>query len=71
MAEALTELSWPSLSVFSDTAFPLPTHLNSSLSAYDVLAIANKSVLLQETDTGKLIISKEQCNPRAPGWLWQ
>lgn len=43
-AEALTELYWPSLSVFRPSAFPPPTTLNSSDSASDVLAIARNTV---------------------------
>jgi hypothetical protein len=43
-AEALTELSWPALSVFRLTAFPPPSLLNASLNASDVLKIANETV---------------------------
>jgi len=43
-AEALTELSWPALSVFRSTAFPPPTQLNASLNASDVLQIAYETV---------------------------
>lgn len=39
-AEALTEFSLPSLSVFGNNAVPPPTHLDASADASDVLAIA-------------------------------
>lgn len=41
-AQALTEFSWPALSVFEKTAFPPPTHLTAALNASDVLEIAVK-----------------------------
>ncbi|KAG6919278.1 hypothetical protein DXG01_007410 [Tephrocybe rancida] len=43
-AEALTELSWPALSVFQPSAFPPPQHLNGTLNASDVLEIAVRTV---------------------------
>lgn len=43
-AQALTEYSWPALSVFEASAFPPPPHLNASLNASDVLQIAVKTV---------------------------
>lgn len=43
-AEALTELSWPTLSVFNKAAFPPPARLNATLNATDVLSIANRLV---------------------------
>lgn len=43
-AEALTELSWPALSVFNADAFPPPHVLTPSLNASDVLSIAIRTV---------------------------
>lgn len=43
-AEALTEFSWPALSVFNISAFPPPIHLNDSYNASDVLSIAEQYV---------------------------
>ncbi|KDQ64943.1 hypothetical protein JAAARDRAFT_28605 [Jaapia argillacea MUCL 33604] len=54
-AEALTELSWPALSVFRPTAFPPPTHLNATLNATDVLAIANETVQSKPAGTLPLV----------------
>lgn len=43
-AEALLELSWPSLSVFNSSAFPPPSRLNATATPSDVLTIANQCV---------------------------
>ncbi|TFK73011.1 Six-hairpin glycosidase [Pluteus cervinus] len=43
-AEALTEYSWPRLSVFNDFAFPPPSTLPTNYSASDVLNIAQSVV---------------------------
>ncbi|KAF4574672.1 hypothetical protein EYR36_006022 [Pleurotus pulmonarius] len=50
-AEALTEFSWPSLSVFNASAFPPPAHLNATNNASDVLAIARKVVAEKPADS--------------------
>ncbi|KAF9452154.1 hypothetical protein P691DRAFT_722454 [Macrolepiota fuliginosa MF-IS2] len=57
-AEALTELSWPALSVFNKTAFPPPAHLNATLNATDVLAIANRTVSAKPPDSLPLIANE-------------
>jgi hypothetical protein len=54
-AEALTELSWPGLSVFRSTAFPPPTQLNASLNASDVLQIASETVQNKPFDSMALV----------------
>jgi hypothetical protein len=54
-AEALTELSWPALSVFRSTAFPPPTQLNASLNASDVLQIASETVQDKPFDSMALV----------------
>ncbi|KIM83914.1 hypothetical protein PILCRDRAFT_68878 [Piloderma croceum F 1598] len=54
-AEALTELSWPALSVFRSTAFPPPTQLNASLNASDVLQIASETVQNKPFDSMALV----------------
>jgi hypothetical protein len=41
LAEALTELEWPSLAVFAPQSIPPPTHLAGDEAA-DVLSIAEK-----------------------------
>jgi len=41
LAEALTELEWPQLSVFASGSIPPPSHLTKG-EAGDVLAIAEK-----------------------------
>ncbi|KAF8897210.1 Six-hairpin glycosidase-like protein [Infundibulicybe gibba] len=54
-AEALTEYSWPSLSVFSPSAFPPPTRLNATLNASDVLSIAQRVVSSKKDNSLPLI----------------
>jgi hypothetical protein len=54
-AEALTELSWPALSVFRSTAFPPPTQLNASLNASDVLQIAYETIQAKPFDSMALV----------------
>jgi hypothetical protein len=54
-AEALTELSWASLSVFYSTAFPPPTQLNASLNASDVLQIAFETIEVKPFDSMALV----------------
>ncbi|KAF5321835.1 hypothetical protein D9619_001048 [Psilocybe cf. subviscida] len=54
-AQALTEISWPALSVFNKTAFPPPTRLVGSHIPVDVLAIANKTVSAKPADSLALI----------------
>jgi len=54
-AEALTELSWPSLSVFEKSAFPPPARLKASLNASDVLDIAVKTVSKKPADSLPLV----------------
>ncbi|KII95923.1 hypothetical protein PLICRDRAFT_34874 [Plicaturopsis crispa FD-325 SS-3] len=58
-AESLTELSWPSLSVFRPNAIPPPTTLNESLNAHDVLDIANATVDLRPSSSLTLAASDE------------
>ena len=43
-AQALTEISWPELSVYSRTAFPPPARLNGKDFPVDVINIASESV---------------------------
>ncbi|KAJ8522980.1 hypothetical protein ONZ45_g502 [Pleurotus djamor] len=50
-AQALTEYSWPQLSVFNASAFPPPAHLNATNNASDVLAIANMVVAAKPADS--------------------
>ncbi|TFK43267.1 Six-hairpin glycosidase-like protein [Crucibulum laeve] len=57
-AEALTEFSWPALSVFNASAFPPPAHLNVSLNATDVLLIANRTVSNKPPTSLALIASE-------------
>ncbi|RDB20479.1 hypothetical protein Hypma_012481 [Hypsizygus marmoreus] len=57
-AEALTEFSWPALSVFERSAFPPPAHLNVSLNASDVLEIAVKTVSRKPADSLALIANQ-------------
>ncbi|KAF8076064.1 Six-hairpin glycosidase [Lyophyllum atratum] len=57
-AEALTEQSWPALSVFEPTAFPPPAHLDASLNASDVLQIAVKTVSKKPADSLPLIANQ-------------
>jgi len=54
-AEALTELSWPSLSVFQSTAFPPPSQLNASLNASDVLQIAFETLQVKPYESMALV----------------
>ncbi|PFH52600.1 hypothetical protein AMATHDRAFT_189281 [Amanita thiersii Skay4041] len=54
-AEALTELSWPALSVFERTAFPPTNHRNASYNAADVLDIANKVMATRPKDSPSLV----------------
>lgn len=44
-AQALTELSWPALSVFNSTAFPPPSKSKGTAVPTDVLVIVDKCVL--------------------------
>ncbi|KAJ3574544.1 hypothetical protein NP233_g1709 [Leucocoprinus birnbaumii] len=57
-AEALTELYWPALSVFNQSAFPPPARLNSTLNATDVLSIANRTVSTRPANTMPLITNQ-------------
>ncbi|KJA24576.1 hypothetical protein HYPSUDRAFT_476772 [Hypholoma sublateritium FD-334 SS-4] len=50
-AETLLELSWPSLSVFSSSAFPPPSHLNATATPSDVLEIAKNTVSAKPVDS--------------------
>ncbi|KDR83455.1 hypothetical protein GALMADRAFT_274901 [Galerina marginata CBS 339.88] len=63
-AEALLELSWPSLSVFNSTAFPPPTRLKTSALPIDVLNIANKTV--SEKPSGSLALVPDQGSAADP-----
>lgn len=54
-AEALTELSWPSLSIFSSKPFPPPDKLNATFNASDVLQIATQTVQLKPFDSMALV----------------
>jgi hypothetical protein len=54
-AEALTELSWPALSVFRSSAFPPPSQLNASLNASDVLQIAAATIQAKPYDSMALV----------------
>ncbi|GLB33486.1 putative glycosyl hydrolase family 88 [Lyophyllum shimeji] len=57
-AEALTEYSWPALSVFERSAFPPPAHLNFSLNATDVLQIAVQTVSTKPANSLPLIANQ-------------
>ncbi|KAF9076520.1 Six-hairpin glycosidase-like protein [Rhodocollybia butyracea] len=54
-AEALTELNWPSLSVFNASAFPPPHILDNANNASDVLNIANNIVSAKPSDSLALV----------------
>ncbi|KAJ3505924.1 hypothetical protein NLJ89_g7157 [Agrocybe chaxingu] len=54
-AQALTELSWPALSVFNTSAFPPSSRLSGSAIPTDVLNIANKTVSAKPADSLPLI----------------
>ncbi|KAL0949131.1 hypothetical protein HGRIS_009215 [Hohenbuehelia grisea] len=53
-AEALTEYSWPSLSVFNSSAFPPPAHLSATNNSSDVLDIVNKVINAKPADSKPL-----------------
>ncbi|KAF8665575.1 hypothetical protein AX16_000033 [Volvariella volvacea WC 439] len=57
-AQALTEYSWPALSVFNVSAFPPPSPLPPSLNASDVLSIAHTVVLERPHNTLALIANE-------------
>ncbi|KAL9712558.1 hypothetical protein Ac2012v2_003795 [Leucoagaricus gongylophorus] len=54
-AEALTELSWPTASVFNGSALPPPAHLRLVSNASDVISIANEVVSTKPASSLPLI----------------
>ncbi|KAJ7591410.1 Six-hairpin glycosidase [Mycena floridula] len=66
-AEALTELSWPTLSVFNSGAFPPPTKLDAALNASDVLAIATRVVSAKSSDSMTLVVDGAVGDPASIG----
>lgn len=67
MAEALTEYEWASLSVFSDTAFPPPAALNSSVNASDVLEVVHTVLAAKSADTITLFADESAGDPASMG----
>ncbi|KZP00223.1 Six-hairpin glycosidase [Calocera viscosa TUFC12733] len=54
-AEALTELDYPTLAVFSSWSLPPPTSLNSSYNASEVISIATKVVQAKPANSEPLV----------------
>jgi len=57
-AEALTEVYWPALSVFQQSAFPPPSRLNSTYNASDVLTIVANTISNKPADSLPLIANQ-------------
>lgn len=68
-AEALTELTWPALSVFQPTAFPPPSQLNASLNASDVLQIVFETLQVKPFDSMALVASDSAVGDPASKFL--
>ncbi|KAF5369773.1 hypothetical protein D9758_001319 [Tetrapyrgos nigripes] len=66
-AEALLELDWPALSVFSPSAFPPPYQLNDTLNANDVLRIAENVVAAKPADSLALVPDGSAGDPASIG----